>query len=85
LRHYRGVNETISSLLLNYLAISLLSHLVEDPLRDPSSLNNSSTYALPAALRLGDFPGSRIHYGLLYGLIPICVLKRHTHVRKISH
>ena len=73
LRHYRGVNETISSLLLNYVAILLFSHLVEGPLRDPASLNQPSTYPLADALHLGNFPGSRIHYGLLWGLV-ICTI-----------
>src|SRR5882724_11923230 len=31
LRALRGVNETISSLLLNYIAIALFNHLVEGP------------------------------------------------------
>ena len=35
LRHYRGVNETISSLLMNYIAIAFMNHLVQGPLRDP--------------------------------------------------
>src|SRR5207253_3080336 len=39
LRAYRGVNETISSLLLSYLAIAVFNHLVEGALRDPASLN----------------------------------------------
>ena len=43
LRHYRGVNETISSLLLAYIAIALMNHFVEGPLRDPASLNKPST------------------------------------------
>lgn len=73
LRHYRGVNETISSLLLNYVAIAFLNHMVEGPWRDPSSLNQPSTYPLAAALQLGDLPGSRIHYGLLYGLV-VCAI-----------
>lgn len=73
LRHYRGVNETISSLLLNYVAILLFSHLVEGPLRDPASLNQPSTYPLADALHLGSLPGSRIHYGLLWGLV-ICTI-----------
>ncbi len=45
LRHYRGVNETISSLLLTYIAIALFNHFVEGPLRDPASLNKPSTHA----------------------------------------
>src|SRR5213593_3003214 len=43
LRQYRGVNETISSLLLTYLAVALFNHFVEEPLRDPTSLNKLST------------------------------------------
>src|SRR5262245_54370525 len=43
LRQWRGVNETISSLLLAYIAIALLNHFVEGPLRDPASLNKPST------------------------------------------
>src|SRR3569623_1151310 len=42
LRAYRGVNETIATLLLNYIAIALLNHFVEGPLRDPASLNTPS-------------------------------------------
>ncbi|MDV7392320.1 ABC transporter permease, partial [Arthrospira platensis SPKY1] len=32
LRQYRGVNETISSLLLAYVAVNVFKHLVEGPL-----------------------------------------------------
>ena len=69
LRHYRGVNETISSLLLNYIAIALMNHLVEGSMRDPASLNRPATYPLLDINRLGDLPGTRVHYGLIYGLI----------------
>lgn len=69
LRHYRGVNETISSLLMNYIAIALLSYLVGGPMRDPSSLNKPSSFPLKDINMLGTLPGTRIHYGLLYGLI----------------
>lgn len=73
LRHYRGVNETISSLLLNYIAIALLNHLVTGPLKDPTSLNKPSTYPIPDVDMLGKIPGTRVHYGLIYGLIA-CVI-----------
>ena len=35
LRHYRGVNETISSLLIAYIAIAIMNQLVEGPLARP--------------------------------------------------
>lgn len=69
LRHYRAVNETISSLLMNYIAIALLNQLVEGPMRDPSSLNKPSSYAIAEADMLGTLPGMRVHYGLLFGII----------------
>ncbi len=73
LRHYRAVNETISSLLLNYIAIALLNHLVGGPMKDPGSLNKPSTFSLPDADMLGAIPGMRVHWGLLYGLVA-CVI-----------
>ncbi len=81
LRYYRAVNETISSLLMNYIAIALLNHLVGGPIRDPSSLNKPSSFPLPDAFLLGDIPGTRVHYGLIYGLIACAIayfLMRHT-------
>jgi ABC-type uncharacterized transport system permease subunit len=73
LRHYRGVNETISSLLLNYIAIAFMNHLVEGPMRDAEFVTKPSSAELSEALWMGTLPGSRIHYGLVYGLIA-CVL-----------
>lgn len=68
LRHYRGVNETISSLLLAYIAIALMNQFVEGPLRDPASLNKPSTAPLPAEYMLGKIPGMDVHWGLVIGI-----------------
>ncbi|MFK7752569.1 MAG: ABC transporter permease [Sedimentitalea sp.] len=73
LRYYRGVNETIASLLMAYIAIALMNHLVEGPLRDPASLNKPSTAPLADHLRVGDLPGWEVHWGLAFGMI-CCVL-----------
>lgn len=73
LRHYRAVNETISSLLMNYIAIAILNHLVGGPMRDPNSLNKPSTAPLAEINMLGDIPGTRVHWGLVYGLIA-CII-----------
>ncbi len=69
LRHYRGVNETISSLLLAYIAIALMNQFVEGPLRDPASLNKPSTKPLPHDYMLGNIPGMDVHWGLVIGII----------------
>lgn len=73
LRQYRGINETISSLLLAYVAIGWFKHLVEGPLRDPSSLNKPSTPALDEGLLIGTIGGSDVHWGLVIGVV-VCVL-----------
>jgi ABC-type uncharacterized transport system permease subunit len=69
LRQWRGVNETISSLLLAYVAIGLFKHIVEGPLRDPASLNKPSTHALAESLRIGGIAGSDVHWGLVLGVL----------------
>jgi simple sugar transport system permease protein len=69
LRHYRGVNETISSLLLAYIAIALMNQFVEGPLRDPASLNKPSTRPLPHEYMLGSIPGMDVHWGLVIGIV----------------
>ncbi|MEO9652651.1 MAG: ABC transporter permease [Roseobacter sp.] len=73
LRHYRGVNETIASLLMAYIAIALMNHLVEGPLRDPASLNKPSTAPLGETFRVGNLPGWDVHWGLAVGIVT-CVL-----------
>jgi general nucleoside transport system permease protein len=81
LRHWRGVNETISSLLLNYIAIAILNQLVEGPLRDPASLNKPSSPSIGGAHMIGAIPGTEVHWGLVVGVIA-CIfaylLIRHT-------
>ena len=69
LQHYRGVNETISSLLLVYIGLAILNHLVEGAMRDPSSLNKPSTREIGAANMIGTIPGTDAHWGLVFGLI----------------
>jgi simple sugar transport system permease protein len=73
LRQYRGINETISSLLLAYVAIGLFKHLVEGPLRDPASLNKPSTPALDEGLLIGTIAGSDVHWGLVIGVV-VCLV-----------
>ncbi|HVX83605.1 MAG TPA: ABC transporter permease [Phycisphaerae bacterium] len=81
LKHFRGVNETISSLLLIYIAIALMNSLVEGPWRDPASLNKPSTWQvwdnpdgdmLLGSIHFGSF-SMDVHWGLLFG-IGACLL-----------
>jgi len=81
LRQYRGVNETISSLLLSYIAIALFNHFVEGPLKDPASLNKPSTAPIGDANMIGTLPGLDVHWGLAWGIVACAlmyVLVQHT-------
>jgi simple sugar transport system permease protein len=74
LRQFRGVNETISSLLLYYIALALFSFTVEDLMRDPTSLNKPSTVGIGEANMIGNIPGlpewfPAVHWGLLLGIV----------------
>ena len=69
LRQWRGVNETISSLLLGYIAISVFKFLVEGPMRDPASLNKPSTRPLEASWQVGSIGSLDVHWGLVFGVI----------------
>jgi len=72
LRHARGVNETISSLLLTYIAVAVFNHLVEGPLRDPASLNKPSTASIGDHHMIGNIPGTDVHWGLAIGIV-VCL------------
>ncbi len=55
--------------MLNYIAIALLNHIVEGPLRDPASLNKPSTLPIGDDNMLGNLPGLDVHWGLGFALI----------------
>jgi simple sugar transport system permease protein len=74
LRQYRGVNETISSLLLAYTAIAIFKQLVEGVMRDPATLNKPSTRTLAEALQIGGIAGSDVHWGFVIGVVACLAL-----------
>jgi len=74
LRQYRGVNETISSLLLAYTAIAIFKQLVEGPMRDPATLNKPSTRTLAEGLRIGGIAGADVHWGFVIGVVACVAL-----------
>jgi ABC-type uncharacterized transport system permease subunit len=81
LKHLRGVNETIASLLLNYIAIALFNHLISGPIRDYSQTLKAQSWSVPAAFQIGTIPGWSVHWGLVIGAcacIVLFVVLRHT-------
>jgi general nucleoside transport system permease protein len=73
LRHYRGVNETIATLILNYIAIALMSQLVVGAMRDPAVVHRPSSWHVGEANMIGAIPGMDVHWGLALG-VGVCVL-----------
>lgn len=73
LRQFRGVNETISTLLFNYLAIALLNHLVSGPIRDFAVALKPTSWAIAPGFMIGRIPGTSVHWGLAFGMVA-CVI-----------
>jgi simple sugar transport system permease protein len=71
LRARGWASETISTLLLNYVAILLVHYVVFGPWRDPEGLNYPQTAPFTDGAILPAWPGSRVHLGLLLGLLAV--------------
>jgi ABC-type uncharacterized transport system permease subunit len=69
LRYWRGVNETISSLLLTYIGIAIMNFFVEGSLRDLTNPNKPSTMPIGDAYMVGQIPGTDVHWGLVVGVL----------------
>lgn len=69
LKHLRGVNETISTLLLNYIALAVLNHLVSGPIRDDAVSLKPTSWSIPQAYMVGTLPDIGVHWGLVLGAI----------------
>jgi len=74
LRHARGVNETISSLLMTYIGIAIMNFFVEGALRDLTNPNKPSTKPIGDAYMIGNIPGTEVHWGLPVGIALAIVL-----------
>lgn len=74
LRLARGVNETISTLLLNYIAIAILNHLISGPIRDFGETLKATSWSIPAPFRIGNLPHLNVHGGLALGIAACLVL-----------
>jgi ABC-type uncharacterized transport system permease subunit len=74
LRYARGVNETISSLLLTYIGIAVMNFFVEGSLRDLTNPNKPSTMPIGDAYMVGKIPGTDVHWGLAAGIVLAIIL-----------
>ncbi len=64
----RGINEIITTLMLNYIAEFLILYLARGPMREQGSyLPQSAQLVGPA--RMPTLPGSQLHLGILIGIV----------------
>ena len=79
----RGVNEVITTLLLNYVAVFLVSALVSGPLMEPGAPYPQSRPLEPSAGLPVILPGTDAHVGILIGLA--CAVLMHVLFTRTSH
>lgn len=74
LRAYFGASEIITSLMLNYVAILFSDYLIHGPWRDPQAFGFPGTPSFPDAAWLPRLGTTRVHLGLLFGLVAAVLL-----------
>ncbi len=77
-----GVDEVVTTLLLNFIVLLLVSAMLDGPMKDPAALGWPQSVAIADALQLQPLvPKSRVHTGLLIALalaVLLALLLRHT-------
>jgi ABC-type uncharacterized transport system permease subunit len=69
-----GVNEIITTLLLNYVAILAVAYLVTGPWRSEASFNLPVSDAFPSSAVLPGIGDSALHFGVFFPLVAALVL-----------
>ncbi len=69
LRARLGVDEVVTTLLLNFIALLFVSMLLDGPMKDPTAMGWPQSPALADALQLGKLvERTRVHTGLLWAI-----------------
>ena len=74
LRAVFGANETITTLMLNYVAILFTQYLVYGPWKDPQAFGFPGTETFPQSAWLPNYETYRVHLGIVFGLVAAFVL-----------
>jgi len=77
-----GVDEVVTTLLLNFIVLLFVSAMLDGPMKDPSALGWPQSVAIADPLQLSKLiPRSRVHSGLLAALalaVALALALRHT-------
>jgi ABC-type uncharacterized transport system permease subunit len=68
------VNEAVTTLLLNYIALFAMLFLILGPWKDPAALGQSTSVEIAAAAKLPVLSGTRIHVGVVLALAAALVV-----------
>ena len=68
LRLWVGINEAVTTLLLNYVAVDVMLYLIFDRWKDPNGSGQPATRELPVGERLPLLSDSRVHTGIFIAL-----------------
>lgn len=68
-----GLNEVITTLMMNYVALNLTAYLVKGPIKDPAVVPQQ-TRPIPREAMLPDLPGLDVHLGLAVGLVAVALV-----------
>lgn len=68
-----GLNEIITTLMMNYVALNVTSWGVKGPFKDPSRVA-PETAQIPRELRLPFIPGTEVHIGLIAGVVVVVIV-----------
>jgi simple sugar transport system permease protein len=64
-----GVDEVVTTLLLNFIVLLLVSLMLDGPMKDPTAMGWPQSVALVVDLELSKLiPQTRVHTGLLWGV-----------------
>jgi simple sugar transport system permease protein len=82
LKRRLGVDEVVTTLLINFIVLLGVSALLDGPMKDPASMGWPQSVPLQGALELGKLvPQTRVHTGLLGAValaVAVWALMRHT-------
>jgi simple sugar transport system permease protein len=74
LRAYLGVNETITTLMMNYIAIRFSEYLVHGPWKNPIGFGFPGSEMFGPNTYLWTWGTTRIHLGIVFGLVIAVIL-----------
>ena len=70
LKSQLGVDEVVTTLLLNFVVLLFVSMMLDGPMKDPSAMGWPQSVALPDDLQLGKLLArTRVHSGLLWAAL----------------